>query len=680
MLRLGTRERGIILDRIALSTDQGLDEAGFNALANTDADSTPPMLLNASGSETLSEVTVTLSEAINAGTFDAFNITLSDGLTVITALLDPVGLKTVFITTSAQTPGSSYRVTINGIADLSGNVIAPDSSVAFTAWRLAPGWATRRVYTAITGGTVSDLVNSPKYPDSPDSTDVFRGLVMENNPAGANYGLRIRCFFIPPATGLYEFFMYADDQAELSLSLTEAPDGLMTLLTSPYATNDYHPDIKGGFIFDELTGGQRYLLQVLVKQGTGVMRLGVAARQVILPGEGEPGLEGLMPLIGNLIATYVNPDTATALFTKQPQDTNVTVGFRARFEAEATSPGGAVTYQWQVNGVDIPGASRPVYITPPLALTDSGKNYRVIAIAAGAEEPSNEATVTVSPGEPPTEQPFIGVNFVGDSDGFLAPTDVAGVVYQANFNNIEGGTASGAPLVDADGNPTPVTLSFSGAIRYTGAGTRTADDALFTGYVQNNNTPMSVALNGVPPGNYGLIVYSVGFPFQTIYDQAFSLIGGATYPTYHIRAQDGLEYVNDRRYIRMASTDPNARDHGNYVVFENISPDASDTLMLDLTPEPPATPGVTDAMPALNALQLVQLRPAQPRLNIVRNENNAVTLSWAEGATGYVLESTSTLGSTASWSVVDAAPNPIAGAGSVSVNAANGSAFFRLRQ
>jgi hypothetical protein len=85
-------------------------------------------------------------------------------------------------------------------------------------------------------------------------------------------------------------------------------------------------------------------------------------------------------------------------------------------------------------------------------------------------------------------------------------------------------------------------------------------------------------------------------------------------------------------------------------------------------------------MPALNALQLVQLRPAQPRLNIVRNENNAVTLSWAEGATGYVLESTSTLGSTASWSVVDAAPNPIGGAGSVSVNAANGSAFFRLRQ
>jgi hypothetical protein len=404
----------------------------------------------------------------------------------------------------------------------------------------------------------------------------------------------------------------------------------------------------------------------------------------LVPDEGPlPGLEGLMPLTGDLVSTYVNPDTASVTFSQHPQSTSITAGHRARLEADATSPGGAVAYQWQSNGVNIAGATRPVYVTAPLGLAASGVRYRVIGSAAGADVTSEEATITVNPGPAPTAQPYIGVNFVGDPvlGGFLEPTDVAGAVYQGNWNNIEGGTADAVPLLDADGNPTTVTLTVAGAVRYNGAGTRTADDTLLTGYIQNNNTAMSVTLNGVLEGNYALIIYSVGFPFQTIYDQAFSISMGAdTYPTYHIRAQDGLQYVADRRFIRMSSTDPDNRDHGNYVMFENIGPDLSDTLAIDLVPEPPATPGVTDAMPALNALQLVRLAPPLPALAITREANGMVTLSWDAAAAGYTLEASGALGPTANWSAVNGAPDPIGGAGSVSVSSTTGNSFFRLRQ
>jgi len=225
-----------------------------------------------------------------------------------------------------------------------------------------------------------------------------------------------------------------------------------------------------------------------------------------------------------------------------------------------------------------------------------------------------------------------------------------------------------------------VTLTFAAAIRYTGAGTRTADDVLFDGYVQNNNAPMTVTFNGVDPGNYGLVVYSVGFPFQTIYDQAFSVTGEVAYTEFHIRAQDGLQYVANRRYIRMDSTNPDARDVGNYVMFENISPDASGTLVLGLIPEPPSTPGVGDAMPALNALQLVRMAAVGPSLSATRNPNATLTISWTASADGYTLASSPSLGSGASWSAVSGAPNPISGAGSVVVQTTGSMRFFRFQR
>ena len=670
-LRFGTRERGMTIDRVVLSTDAALTEAGFNALPNTGVDSAPPVMLRAVASVNFTNVTIFFDEVIDASSVEVLNISISGGLGILGAQLDPVGLKALFIHTDAQTPGTTYTITISAIRDLSGNTIPFNSTITFRAWTLAPGWVTREMYESIAGNTVDALRASPKFPDSPDSVSVFPGLVMVNDPGVRNYGMRVRGFFTPHATDMFDFYLYADDQAELRVSTDETAANLQLVVATSYVTNNFSDDVKGNIPFETFVEGRRYLLEVLFKQDAGSMRLGVGAARA---GTGQ-----ITPVTGNLISSYINPDTASVAFNRQPQGTNIPAGYHARFEADATSPSGSVFYQWQLNGVDIPGAIRPVYVTPALTTGDNGNRYRVIARGGGASLPSGEAVVNVTAGTPPTTQPYIGINFVGDTVGVLEPADRAGAIYQNNFNNVFGGTATALPLNDAQGNPTPVTLTFTAGIRYTGAGTRTADDVLFDGYVQNNNTPMTVTIAGVEPGNYGLVIYTVGFPFQTIYDQAFAVAGEAEYPAFHIRGQDGLQYIADRRYIRMDSTDPNARDFGNYVLFENISPDSGGTLVLTLTPEPPATPGVGDAMPALNAMQLVRMAGGGPRLTVVRDAGASMTISWSASADGYTLASSPSLGSTATWTAVSGAPNPISSAGSVSIPTATGMRFFRFQ-
>jgi hypothetical protein len=331
-----------------------------------------------------------------------------------------------------------------------------------------------------------------------------------------------------------------------------------------------------------------------------------------------------------------------------------------------------------------------VYVTPPVSLADAGKRYRVIAIAGGATAASSEAILGVNPGQSPTTQPYIGINFVGGGgvvEGFISATEVAGAVPQTHFNNVQGDAQVAAPLVDSIGNLTPVTVSYTAVVRYTGTGTRSADDALFEGYIRNDATiytaPMTVTLNGVPPGNYGLLAYCVGFDFQTIYDQGYALVGASTYPEFHVRGQTATEYRNSPTYRRMSSTNPNARDSGNYVMFENIAPDGTGAFTLNVTFEMTGTPGVTDAMPALNGLQLVRFVAAAPALGVVRNANGTVTVSWDAAAAGYTLESTSALAVNppSNWSPVGGAPNPIVSAGSVNLNTGGGgNLFLRLRK
>jgi hypothetical protein len=110
-------------------------------------------------------------------------------------------------------------------------------------------------------------------------------------------------------------------------------------------------------------------------------------------------------------------------------------------------------------------------------------------------------------------------------------------------------------------------------------------------------------------------------------------------------------------------------------MIENVSPATDGTLVLTVTPLGTGpTPGY---FPPLNALQLVRLGAVLPSLSLQKQGAN-LTLSWGADALDFVIQSSGTIGATASWSAVGGAPNPITGAGSVPITPSGNARFFRL--
>jgi len=233
---------------------------------------------------------------------------------------------------------------------------------------------------------------------------------------------------------------------------------------------------------------------------------------------------------------------------------------------------------------------------------------------------------------------------------------------------------TGAPLSDATGASTAVTVSFDGTGGASGTGDLSGDRVLLHGYVRNSNgNPLVISLAGVPDGVYNVIVYTSGLDYagQT-YEEDISLTGKIDYPTYTVVGQQGQHF--DGQFIRASSVDPQARSLGNYVLYEAISPATDGSLTLTATPATQNT--------AINGLQLVKVLPVtvNPTITAARNATSVI-ISWAAEAAGFTLESTTSLGPSANWTAVSGAPNPLTGAGNLpAVISGNASVFYRLKK
>jgi hypothetical protein len=689
VLKLGTREAGLFIDRIILSTNSALTEAEFNALPNSGS-AARPKLVEAVGSASMTNITVTFDRPLDGTTVTKSAFTLSGGLGVNSAVLNTNTSKDVLLSTTPQAEGSNYVVTVNGVKDVGGIAIAPDSTVSFTSWRVASGWITRELYYGLTGGTVSDLQANPKYPDSPDALAFVKTVSLGNDLQVGTFGARFRGFFVPPQDGNYEFYLYADDDAVFSISSNESAANLSFGIQSVAGLLSFDP--SASYTAQGLLAGHRYLFEVLYAQNNGLAAVGLGARRV-----GTLGNIPDIPLLGgSLVATSVDPDAGAVSITQQPVGGTVPAGQRLRMSVKATAvTGGTLFYQWQVDGINIPGANRATYVTPVLSAPDSGKKYRCVIGVNGTDVPTQEATVVVGPAQPVPLTPYVGINFVGGGDagttvgGTLATTDVGGAVLQGFFNNVAGKTIDGTQvLFDAQGTNTPVTVAVwdpvagapvapAGAIG-TGTGEASAEHVMMQGYLANNNTPLSILLGSVPPGTYNLVAYSVGFSFNSTYEEDFALVGAATYPTLTVRGQSSLDFIANPTLVRMTSTNALNRDLGNYVMFEKVSPAGDGTLLLTITPQS-TNVGNTAYFPPLNALQLVKVNPLPPTLAAAKQGTN-LAISWSADAAGYVLESNTNLAAGASWTFVQGTPNPITGAGSANIPIQPGAQYFRLKK
>lgn len=77
----------------------------------------------------------------------------------------------------------------------------------------------------ISGLKVTDLTGSPDFPDNPSESAVISEFNIPAN-TGNNYGVKIKGYIVPPATGDFYFWVSSDDYSELWISGNHNPENL----------------------------------------------------------------------------------------------------------------------------------------------------------------------------------------------------------------------------------------------------------------------------------------------------------------------------------------------------------------------------------------------------------------------------------------------------------------------
>ncbi len=108
-------------------------------------------------------------------------------------------------------------------------------------------------------------------------------------------------------------------------------------------------------------------------------------------------------IVTNLVASITSSSATLTVsaasvgpsITTQPASETVTVGQAATFSVVAAGSA-PLTYQWQKNTLNIPGATAATYTTPATVSGDNGATFQVIVTNPVTSIPSNSATLTVN--------------------------------------------------------------------------------------------------------------------------------------------------------------------------------------------------------------------------------------------------------------------------------------------
>ena len=116
-------------------------------------------------------------------------------------------------------------------------------------------------------------------------------------------------------------------------------------------------------------------------------------------------LSGCKEVVAGLGATdsggTPNPPSAVPSITSQPSNATVTLGQAASFSVTAAGAG-TLTYQWEKNSVNIPGATSANYTTPATTAAESGSAFSVVVSDSAGNTTSKAATLQVNAPLPPS--------------------------------------------------------------------------------------------------------------------------------------------------------------------------------------------------------------------------------------------------------------------------------------
>lgn len=428
-------------------------------------DTQGPTVAKISGSGTFTTATVVFNEAVTAATAGAkANYALDGGLTISDVKI--VTPTMVRLTTSSQTSGTKYTVTVNNVKDLVGNTIAANAKATFTGFTLGRGGLTFEAYSGITGNSVQELLDNPKYPNSPDEfgfVAAFNSRLVYPNDSHEAYGGRISGWLIPAETAQYELFILSDDASQLFLSTDDKPANAVVIAEETGCCGMFEetgaPETSAPI---SLTAGKRYFIQALWKEGVGGDYCSVAMRKV-----GDTRASStLQPITGDLLETYVSPDVSLEL-TQQPASATAAAGtavtFSVRYKADSFL-GSTAAVQWQKNGVDIAGATSQDLVIPFASSADNGAKYRaVVSVSTLASKTSADATLTVTVDTAPPKVTGVSGTSKAARVSFSEPLDLASAENRGNYGIDKGATVSSAKVVSKAGAASIVELSLGGA-------------------------------------------------------------------------------------------------------------------------------------------------------------------------------------------------------------------------
>ena len=362
-------------------------------------DKTPPTVYSVVGSATLDTVTVSFSETVeynSASVGGNYSIT---GLTILSAspTTDASGYGTnVVLTTSTQTKGTKYTLTVNSVTDLSGNPVAANTKQDFTAFSFIGGFMVVDIWDNITTGDAASLQSNQRIIDNQfDRSFLVSESQLSNAEHGDNYGGRLSGYIVAPETGNYTFYIAGDDNFELYLSTDESPANkvmIANLATGWTAYQAWDTNVSQTSASIPLTSGVKYYMAAFWKEGAGGDYVNVAWS--------TPSSPGTTNIIGAAnIGIYVNTDLTSITISQQPTNVTVLQNRTATFSVAATGTSGIGTnliYQWQKNGVDITNATSASYTTPLAALADNNAKFTCKLSLPGKTETTAEAVLTVT--------------------------------------------------------------------------------------------------------------------------------------------------------------------------------------------------------------------------------------------------------------------------------------------
>jgi hypothetical protein len=343
----------------------------------------------------------------------------------------------------------------------------------------------------------------------------------------------------------------------------------------------------------------------------------------------------------NRLLNAVGPNAVPEI-TTVPQSSAVTLGSTASLGVAAVSAS-PVTYQWWFNNAPLNGATGTNYDIPNIQSSHLGDYSVVVRNTYGAVTSQVAHLVLLrwsytnwtDDASSGVDSSFIythAYNF-----GRAINTEINGVA----FTGIAGGNPSVSNVFTISGVPNVFNTD---ANNITGASQTMATDFIYGG------NPGTLTLRGLTPGmEYLLTLYSVGWEAsgRTI------LFGAADYQQY-IADQDSYD------------------DNNGIRIQYQYKADASGTVTVSNNQ---VGVGTFHTYGFSNR----ELNLPAPEVQISRNPDGTVTVSWSAAVAGYTLKSTPVLGTSANWQTVPGTPVSSDGYYRQTVPA-TGTQYFRLQK